>query len=140
MSLVKQNISYRYCIIRLSYPSSQNSNNYTLKSCTSGGRYPFQVIAAFGHYIMLWLEECVGVEARKICRLEWFQFEQVGLTQILYYIKERINQGSKAFVSFTLYSSSEHTYEHWHKSRRRHSSSYYSKASASRCFSVTWCS
>jgi hypothetical protein len=30
----------------------------------------------------------------------------------LYYIKEQINQGSKAFVSFTLYSSPERTYKH----------------------------
>jgi len=50
MFLVKRNISYKYYIIRLSYPSSQNSNNYILKSCTSGGRYPFHVITAFGHY------------------------------------------------------------------------------------------
>jgi len=50
MFLVKQNISYKYNIIRLSYPSSQNSNNYILKSWTSGSRHPFHVITAFGHY------------------------------------------------------------------------------------------
>jgi len=50
MSLVKQNISYKYYVIRLSYPSSQNSDIYILKSCTSGGRYPFHLIIIFRHY------------------------------------------------------------------------------------------
>jgi hypothetical protein len=75
MYLVEQNISYQYYVIRLSYPSSRNSNIYISKflhfwwqiplifmlqnftrhrriivKIVSTTEYPFHVITAFGHY------------------------------------------------------------------------------------------